>query len=129
MEKEGSALADRPPMIAADELLSGGKRISLMGSGERFRRLRKAIHSHFQVKALEMYNDTQFDQARTLILDILDDPKNHQKHAHRYVSVHSMCGFCVALAYVAPDIPHLSSYVLHMASRAPRLSMIRTSLT
>ena len=127
MEKEGSALADRPPMIAADELLSGGKRISLIGSGERFRRLRKAIHTHFQVKTLEMYNDIQFDQARTLILDVLDDPKNHQKHAHRYVSVH-MRGVCVALAYVTPDILHLSSCVSHMASRAPRPSMIQTSL-
>ena len=100
MEKEGSALADRPPMIAADELLSGGKRVTLVGSGERFRRLRKAIHTHFQVKALEMYKDTQFDQARTHILDILDDPENHQKHAHRYVSVHTVCGVCVALTYV-----------------------------
>jgi hypothetical protein len=127
MEKEGSALADRPPMIAADELLSGGKRISLIGSGERFRRLRKAIHTHFQVKALEMYNGIQSDQAKTLILDILDDPRNHQKHAHRYVSVHTMCEVCVGLAYVT-DIPHLSSCVLHMASRAPRLSMIQTLL-
>ena len=92
MEKEGSALADRPPMIAADELLSGGKRVTLIGSGERFRRLRKAIHAHFQVKALEIYKNTQFDQARTIILDILDDPKNHQKHAHRYVSVHTVWG-------------------------------------
>ena len=100
MEKEGSALADRPPMIAADELLSGGKRVTLIGSGERFRRLRKTIHTHFQVKALEMYKDTQFDQARTLILDILDDPENHQKHTHRYVSVYTVCGVCVALTYV-----------------------------
>ncbi|KAI9573125.1 cytochrome P450, partial [Boletus coccyginus] len=84
MEKEGSALADRPPMIAADELLSGGNRITLIGSGERFRRFRKAIHTHLQVKAVEMYKDTQFEHAMALILDILDDPKNHQRHAYRY---------------------------------------------
>ena len=88
MEKEGSALADRPQMIAANELLSGGKRITLIGSGERFRRLRKAIHTHFQAKAVVLYKDTQIEQARTLVLDILDDPKNHQKHVHQYMSVY-----------------------------------------
>ena len=89
MEKEGSALADRPSMVAANELLSGGKRITLVGRGERFRRLRKAIHTHFQAKAIETYKDAQLEQARTLILDILDDPKDHQKHTHRYVYVRS----------------------------------------
>jgi len=85
MEKEGNALADRPQMIAADELLSGGKRLTLVGSGDRFRRLRKAVHTHFQIKAVETYKDIQSEQARTLILDVLDDPKNfHQKHMHRF---------------------------------------------
>lgn len=87
MEKEGSALADRPPMIAANELLSGGKRITLVGSGERFRRLRKAIHTHFQAKAVERYKGIQFEEVRKLILDILDDPKDLKKHVHRYVSM------------------------------------------
>ncbi|KAF8553247.1 hypothetical protein OG21DRAFT_1270367 [Imleria badia] len=45
MGKGGSALADHPSMVAANELLSGNKRITLIGTGERFRRLRKAIHS------------------------------------------------------------------------------------
>jgi cytochrome P450 len=84
MEKEGSALADRPPMIAANELLSGGKRITLVGSGERFRRLRKAIHTHFQAKAVERYKGIQFEEVRKLILDILDDPKDLKKHVHRF---------------------------------------------
>ena len=89
MEKDGSALADRPPMIAANELFSGCKRITLIHSGERFRLLRKVIHAHFQPKAVVMYGDIQLEQAKTLILDLLDDPKNHQKLAHRYVSTHS----------------------------------------
>ncbi|KAF8553243.1 cytochrome P450 [Imleria badia] len=84
MEKEGSALADRPSMVAANELLSGGKRITLIGAGERFRRLRKAIHTHFQPKAVETYKDAQFEHAMIFILDILDDPKDYQKHTHRY---------------------------------------------
>ena len=77
MEKEGSALADRPPMIATNEFLSGGKQIALIGSGERFRRLGKDIHTHFQANAVEMYKDIQFEQAKIPVLDLLNDPKNH----------------------------------------------------
>ena len=77
-------------MIAANELLSGGKRITLISSGERFRRLRKAIHTHFQAKAIETYKDTQCEQARKFIFDILDDPEDHQEHIRRYFAVHCM---------------------------------------
>ena len=93
MEREGSALADRPPMIAANEFLSGGKRITLIGSGERFRRLRKAIHAHFQAKAVEMHKDILLEQAKTFILDLLDDSKNHRKIVDRCVQL--LCGLLV----------------------------------
>ena len=43
MEKENAFLADRPRSIAAGEILSGGKRILLTGSGDKFRRLRKCV--------------------------------------------------------------------------------------
>lgn len=108
MEKEGSALADRPRMIAANDFLSGGKRITLIDNSEHFRRLRKAIHTHFQAKAVEMYKDIQSEQARILILDFLDDPKNHQELAHRYV----MYAVCVMrLTSNTPGIPHLLFFV------------------
>jgi cytochrome P450 len=84
MEKEGSSLMDRPRSIAVGEILSRGMRI-LLASGDRFRRLRKAMHVHLQPKAVLAYRDMQCENARVLILDILDDPKNHQEHANRYV--------------------------------------------
>ncbi|KAH7923755.1 cytochrome P450 [Leucogyrophana mollusca] len=86
MEKEGGALVDRPRSIAAGELLSNGMRILLEGSGERFRRLRKAVHTHLQPKAAETYQSLQMENARNVILDILDDPKHHQEHAERYAA-------------------------------------------
>ena len=126
MEKEGSALADSPPMIAANEFLSGGKQITLIG-GERFRRLRKAVHTHFQAKAVEMYKDTQFKQAKILVLDLLNDPKNHQKLAHRCVLGHFVCGLRGARG-VTLGIPHLLSYVSRTANRVPHPSMIQSLL-
>jgi cytochrome P450 len=84
MEKEGGSLMDRPRSIAVGEILSRGMRI-LLASGDRFRRLRKAMHAHLQPKAVLAYRDMQCENARVFILDILDDPKNHQEHASRYV--------------------------------------------
>ncbi|KAG2340358.1 cytochrome P450 [Suillus weaverae] len=84
MEKEGGSLVDRPRSIAAGEMLSNGMRILLARSGDQFRRLRKAVHTHLQPKAAETYQDMQREHAMDFILDMLNDPQNHQKHAHRY---------------------------------------------
>ncbi|KAH7922017.1 cytochrome P450 [Leucogyrophana mollusca] len=86
MEKEAGALVDRPRFIAAGEILSRGNRILVQRSGERFRRLRYAINTHLQPKAAETYQSIQMENAQGVILDILDDPKNHQLHARRYAT-------------------------------------------
>ena len=41
MEKQNSALVDRPRSIAAGEIVSGDKRTLLVGQGERLKKLRK----------------------------------------------------------------------------------------
>ncbi|PBK84081.1 hydrophobin-domain-containing protein [Armillaria gallica] len=41
MEKEGTALVDRPRWTAASEMVSGGMKLLLLQSGERLRRFRK----------------------------------------------------------------------------------------
>ncbi|KAG1720323.1 cytochrome P450 [Suillus lakei] len=86
MEKEGGSLVDRPRSIAASEMLSKGMRILLARSGDRFRRLRKAVHTHLQQKATEGYQDMQRENAMIFILDMLNDPTNHQKHTQRYAA-------------------------------------------
>ena len=41
MQKHGADLADRPRMIAAGDIVSGGMRTLLTPGGERLRRLRR----------------------------------------------------------------------------------------
>jgi hypothetical protein len=41
MQKHGADLVDRPPNIAAGEIMSGGMRTLLVGAGERIKKLRK----------------------------------------------------------------------------------------
>lgn len=83
MEKEGSALADRPRSIPAGEILSKNLRFVLQRSGERLRRYRKAAHTHLQPRAVRAYQDMQLENAKNLIMDILNDGKNHQAHVRR----------------------------------------------
>ncbi|KAG2099558.1 cytochrome P450 [Suillus discolor] len=84
MEKEGANVADRPRSIAVHETLSGGFRVVLEGSTERLRRMRRVLHANLQPKVAVTYEPMQTRHAKNVILDILNDPMNHQKHAMRY---------------------------------------------
>lgn len=116
MEAEGRSLVDRPPSIAAGEMLSNGMRIVMARSGERFRRLRKAVHTHLQPKAAEAYKDMQHDNARKFVLDILNDPKDHQKHAARYsasVILRVTYGKSTPTSYTDPEVIRIYKVLKH----------------
>ena len=83
MEKEGGALVDRPRSISAGELVSRGMRMLLIGSGERFRRFRKVVHTYLQPRAIKAYQGLQLERAKDVITDILNDPKGHREHVQR----------------------------------------------
>lgn len=107
MEKEGASLADRPRSIAAHETLSDGLRILLEGSGERLRQLRRVLHAGLQPKVAETYEPIQIRNAKNVVLDILNDPKNHQKHAMRYAASVVMTftyGKTTPTSYTDPEV-------------------------
>ncbi|KAG0695259.1 cytochrome P450 [Suillus ampliporus] len=80
MENQGKLLADRPRMIAAGEIFSGGLNLSFAPFGERVRRMRRALHTHLQPKAAESYQPLQMSLAKDTVLNILDDPYNFHNH-------------------------------------------------
>ncbi|KAG1741451.1 cytochrome P450 [Suillus paluster] len=86
MENQGKSLADRPRMVAAGEIFSGGFSIGFAPFGERFRRMRRALHTHLQPKAAEAYQPLQMSHAKHTVLDILDDPYNFQNHVTTYAA-------------------------------------------
>jgi len=94
MEKEGAALVDRPLNISAGETLSGGMRVLLTPAGERFKKMRRALHAHLQPKSVAAYAPVLMRNARQHVIDILEDPAGHQDHAKRYSAAVVM-----ALAY------------------------------
>ncbi|KAG2153382.1 cytochrome P450 [Suillus clintonianus] len=85
MEKQGIALAERPPSIAAGKLFTGGQAVAF-AAGERFRRMRRALHTHLQPKAVEEYQLLQMSHAKITLLSFLEDPGNYQKHVISYAA-------------------------------------------
>ncbi|KAG1742506.1 cytochrome P450 [Suillus lakei] len=79
MEKQGAALAERPPSIAAGKLFTGGQAIAF-ASGEKFRRMRRTLHTHLQPKAVEAYQPLQMSHAKNTVLSLLEHPRDFQKH-------------------------------------------------
>ncbi|OAX33123.1 cytochrome P450, partial [Rhizopogon vinicolor AM-OR11-026] len=86
MEKQSGSLVDRPRLIAAGEILSGGLSLVLTPSGDRFRRMRSALHTHLRPQAAEAYQPLQMSYAKNTVLDILQDSRNFQNHARTYAA-------------------------------------------
>ncbi|KAG0694286.1 cytochrome P450 [Suillus ampliporus] len=90
MENQGKSLADRPRRVAAGEILGGGLGLALAPFGERFRRMRRALHAHLQPKAAEAYQPLQMSHAKNTVLNILDDPYNFQNHVSTFAATSIM---------------------------------------
>ncbi|KAK2467459.1 hypothetical protein APHAL10511_000314 [Amanita phalloides] len=86
MEKEGSNTYDRPRSIAAGETLSGGMRLLITPAGERFKKMRRALHAYLQPKLITSYGPMLAERAKQLIFDIIENPEQHQLHAKRYAA-------------------------------------------
>ncbi|TCD65258.1 hypothetical protein EIP91_002922 [Steccherinum ochraceum] len=86
MQKHGSNLADRPPSVSANDILSGGKRTLLLRAGPRLATYRKALHTSLQPSAAAQYEPVQYDNAKHYILDILREPDHHLAHARKYAA-------------------------------------------
>ncbi|KAF8922451.1 cytochrome P450 [Mucidula mucida] len=94
MEREGASLADRPRSVGAGETLSGGMRVLLTPHGERFKKMRRALHAHLQPKSVAGYEDVLTKASMTHLRDLVRNPSRHQDHAKRYAA-----GVVMALTY------------------------------
>ncbi|OAX37091.1 cytochrome P450 [Rhizopogon vinicolor AM-OR11-026] len=79
MEMQGGSVADRPRMVAAGEILSGGHNLVFTPVGDRLRQMRRALHTHLQPKVAGEYQPLQMSHAKQMILNI-DDPSNFRNH-------------------------------------------------
>ncbi|KAG1841634.1 cytochrome P450 [Suillus tomentosus] len=107
MEKEGANVADRPRSVSVHETLSGGFRVILEGSTERLRRMRRVLHANLQPKVAETYEPMQARHAKNVVIDIFNNPTNHQKHAMRFAASVIMSftyGKITSTSYTDPEV-------------------------
>ncbi|KAG1848160.1 cytochrome P450 [Suillus tomentosus] len=113
MEKEGANVADRPRSIAVHETLAGGFRVVLEGSTERLRRMRRVMQANLQPKVAKTYEPMQTRHAKNVVLDILNDPKNHQRHVMRYsasVIMSFAYGKATSTSYTDPEVVTINKF-------------------
>jgi cytochrome P450 len=61
-------------------------RVLMTPAGERFKKMRRALHAYLQPKIVATYGPILMGRAKDHIFDIIDDPDHHQDHAKRYAA-------------------------------------------
>lgn len=70
-------------------MLSKRLQILFEPNNDCFRRLRKVTQAILQPKSVQVYRPVLLQEAKKVIVDILNDPHNHQAGATRYVKRYS----------------------------------------
>ncbi|KAG2048615.1 cytochrome P450 [Suillus hirtellus] len=110
MEKEGANVADCLYSIAVHEMLSGRFRVILEGSTER------VLHANLQPKVVETYEPMQTRHAKNVVLDILNNSKNHQRHVIYSASMimSFTYGKITLTSYTDPKVIDMNRFSVHL---------------
>ncbi|KZO97176.1 cytochrome P450 [Calocera viscosa TUFC12733] len=84
LEKRGATTGDRPSNYVASQVLTGGMGLLFARYGEKFRRLRKAVHQLLMPKMADAYGPLSERAARNMLRDMLDDSSNFKDIFHTY---------------------------------------------
>ncbi|KAK5558115.1 hypothetical protein LTR46_003364 [Exophiala xenobiotica] len=74
MERRSAIYSSRPEWPMTQDILSGGSRIVMMGYTDRWRKLRKIMHSILNSGQTEVYKPFQDIESRHLLWDYLHNP-------------------------------------------------------
>ena len=80
LEKHSAVSSSRPRLPMASEIMSDGKRITLMQYGPPWRAMRKAIHPLLTIKTAESYGPLQEEATHRLLKDYLKHPEDWHLH-------------------------------------------------
>ncbi|CCM05043.1 uncharacterized protein FIBRA_07245 [Fibroporia radiculosa] len=86
MSKHSAETADRPRVVAGNEILSKGLRVLMTRAGDRLKRNRRALHAFLQPSIAATYKPFQYKNAKYYILDCFHAPEEHINHAKKYAA-------------------------------------------
>ncbi|KAJ6573863.1 cytochrome P450 [Mycena vulgaris] len=74
-DRRSTIYSDRPRLIMASEILTGGIFMVFAKYGEVWRKMRRASHEAFNLRASEKYQPDQCKEAALNVLDLLNEPE------------------------------------------------------
>ncbi|KAF7288971.1 Cytochrome P450 [Mycena indigotica] len=80
LEKRSSLYSDRPRFPMVNELMGWNFNFAFMKYGERWRKLRKLFHQHFNAEGVIRYHPQQRAACHELLRRLLDDPERFLGH-------------------------------------------------
>ncbi|KAF4613090.1 hypothetical protein D9613_011043 [Agrocybe pediades] len=86
LEKRSDIYSSRPRFVVAGEILSENRRGLMLPNNDAWRRWRKVLHSGFHSRQTETYNDIQSLEAKVVMKQILDEPKDFERHIQRFAA-------------------------------------------
>ncbi|KAF8153046.1 cytochrome P450 [Crassisporium funariophilum] len=86
LEKRSDIYSSRPRFIVAGEILSDNKRGVMLPNNETWRRWRKVLHTGFHLRQSENYKDIQSLESKVVLKQILDEPKDYERHLQRFAA-------------------------------------------
>ncbi|KIW43529.1 uncharacterized protein PV06_04623 [Exophiala oligosperma] len=86
MEKRAAKYSSRNPMPFVQDLMSGGKRIVLMGYTDQWRDVRKVMHSILNSRQMTQFAEYQDLESKQLLWDYLDRPELWYRANQRYAN-------------------------------------------
>lgn len=84
LEKRSAIYSSRPDFPMTQDIISGGNRIVLMKYSDRWRALRKVMHSVLTAKQADTYRPYQDLESKKLIYDLIQSPEKFNLHNRRY---------------------------------------------
>ncbi|KAM0749283.1 cytochrome P450 [Meredithblackwellia eburnea MCA 4105] len=86
LEKRGAIYSSRPTMLVPNDYVSGGRRVVLTPYNERWRKMRRFLHSVLYDKKAATYEPIQEREARALMLNLFTSPSSFADHVQLFSS-------------------------------------------
>ncbi|PPQ98476.1 hypothetical protein CVT26_013877 [Gymnopilus dilepis] len=107
LERRSNVYSGRPRLVMAGEILTDGMSPTLTPYGEKWRRIRRALHESFSARAVQKYQAVQAREAGFATMQILRAPKTFAEHLRR-----APAGSILSTVYGWPPISNKDDRIL-----------------
>ncbi|KAJ7112782.1 cytochrome P450 [Mycena crocata] len=111
LDRRAGVYSDRPKLLVASELLTGGLMIPFARYNDVWRRMRRAAHEGLNPQAARNYYEFQQKEATLLVAGMLNDSRNWDQEIKR-----AACSMIQGVVYDKPTIDSIHDPVISYAN-------------